>query len=1130
MQPLVARFTRSAFVLALTCASTLAHAQEIPGAYTNPSGLTASAHGGVLLRAAPMWREADGTIIALSEETTGVYENLNLLGIRQVAPQCWSDATVPATMLRSLVTVPLPSEVDRWSLAASPTEVIALRSTRATDGTRTLTLYRASCSGDSTELGQVVLPRHPTADLGVGNQINAWPVVDGVIYLVTSTRQLLRIDSATLTTSFVELGGDDVHAVGLVPSGALWIVGGTTTRRIWAFDGSTSTATSVMADRPFGVDQVLAAPGLGGVFLGESGIAPNPTTTMALLAIEPEDDAFGWTGVIPPWPLLEGFDHDGFIGSADGTVWARHWHDFVGNTNQNGRRYSLRAVGIDPVNADFDADGLGRAHEAALGTSDRLRDSDGDGFDDRYEVQRKTNPNDGASHPPVTPTEPVIVAQSVFPVYPVSDKPCRFAPPQPGEPADLCAAVPLHGPSRDLTPDGRWLFAGGDLGVNGLPTTLDVYDTTDGSHTPFIEESLRAAAITGFTSGQNWAIARDAMGFVSNDRGAVLFTAGRALRFIDVERHGCPIVRDEAELAACVPGEPRNEGHAVRAVGVVGDMLVVRYDDRYVGASSAGVFDLGDLTTTSDGLELTNIVMLPDGHGFMGQAQGYVGDGNGLRARFYAASFLYDAHLRRMGDLPYVGSLDPLGAWDGIGYSFNQQSLFFKRIFIPAPCDTNPWAFDPQCGTVAGNPIVERRLPLSVDFRVTPEAIEPGEVIMASEHTYVRPPPNQGGLPLSVLARNEDGVYAAFEQDDAIWRLWRLTKAGSIVVWLSATMFADHTDTTGREAIATTPLGATKALRASPDGRRLCLTESGRAWELTLVGGVLETVSLVSNDARACAYADDGRLALLNATSISVGGATLPVSGDPIELVRTVGGWLVNDNESAACVLDDGTRVALDVKLVGISEAALAGPGAVMTIDDQGMAWVGTDPCHGKLREELLHDGYLWSWLYGDMLGMVMPKETHDAFAQRPDGSFVVSGGTLEIFPAKLLWWLQPAYKPLSKASRVVALDPFRQGTANKTLMSQYLTEVSAMTVIPGGDPSGYWGHAPLIPYPVPDDVPNPDDPDPDPDPVGPDDSDPKGADDGCAGGGLDLGLAFLGLVICRHFARRRKVTLRVLV
>ncbi len=1125
MQPLVARSGRSArpaLALAFTCVSTLAHAQEIPGALTNPSGLTASAHGGVLLRALPMWREADGTLIALSEETTGVYENLTLLGSRQVAPQCWSDASEPATNLRSLVTVPLPNEVDRWSLAASPTEVIALRTTRNADGTRPLTLYRASCSGNSTELGRVVLPRGDSADLGVGDQGYTWPVIDGVVYLVTSTRQLLRIDSATLTTSFVDLGGEQVHAVGLTPSGARWIVGGTATRRIWAFNGSTLTPAPTMADKPFGVTHVLPAPGLGGVFLGESGIAPNPTTNLALLAIEPEDEAFGWTGPIPPWPLLEGFDHDGFIGSADGTVWARHWHDFVGNTNQNGRRYSLRLVGIDPVNADFDADGLGRAREAELGTSDRLRDSDGDGFDDRYEAQRGTGPNDAASHPPMTPTEPVIVAQSVFPVYPVSDKPCRFAPPQTGEPADLCTAFPLHGSSRDLTPDGRWLFAGGDLGVDGLPTTLDVHDTTDGSHTPFIDESLRVAAISDWPSGQNWAITRDAMGFVSNDRGAVLFTAGRALRFIDVTRHTCPIVRDEAELAACIPGEPRNEVHAVRAVGVVGDMLVVRYDDRYVGASAAGVFDLGDVTTTSDGLELTNIVMLPDGHGFMGQAQAYVGDANGLRARFYAASFLYDAHLRRMGDLPYVGSLDPLGAWDGIGYSFNPQSLFFKRIFIPAPCDTNPWAFDPQCGTVAGNPIVERLLPLSVDFRVTPEAIEPGEIIMASEHTYVRPPPNQGGVPLSVLARNEDGVYAAFEQDDAIWRLWRLTKSGSIVVWLSATMFADHADAAGREAIATTPLGAVKALRASPDGTRLCATESGRAWELTLVGGVLESVVLVSDDARACAYSDDGKLALLNATSISIDGASLPVSGDPIELVRTVGGWLVNDNESAACVLDDGTRVPLDMKLVGISEAALAGPGAVMTIDDKGMAWVGTDPCHGKLREELLHDGYLWSWLYSDMLGLVMPKETHDAFAQRPDGSFVVSGGTLEIFPAKLLWWLQPQYRPLSKAARVTALDPFRRDSANKTLMSQYLTEVSAMTVIPGGDPSGYWGHAPVIPYTLPDDV-DPDDPD-EPDPVEPDGSDPKDSDDGCAGGGFDLGLAFMGFGIRCFVARRRKL------
>lgn len=1049
-----------------------------------PSGITGGVMTAVTRYARPMWVDDRGFVITGAEGAS-------------VPPECWrisGTSAEPGPYVVPASDPPVSGEL--WHLAVGAGEdPLVLRFRPDGNGETTLAVFQVTCDGEPTLLGEVAAG---AAVFGVGAQSSAWPLHDGVVHLVTLAGELVRLDLRGAVPTWTELdrGGLAVGVLGLAPGGAVWMTVSETSPV-----GTDGTGFATIDDaglltvlRPEdpglrGVTSIVAAAELGGVLIGTPSLRFGPHLTQKVVGIVPSDASMDWSTRLPPWPAAGDLAQDGFVPAADGSVWLR--------TASEQGYYDLRRLGLDAAIADFDRDGLSAALEATLGTSDLAYDSDGDGFNDGLEAGLlASDPAQSASHPAAPPvTGGMRFAPSTFineavkwqnPTgAPVTTSVCPAGLPMPGDPVGVCTHLPdLCPPGPDgedldcvaygVTPvtytrDGHYGFAtavgSSGSGVRGI----NRFDTTSGENRTFISPAAWAPFGSNGLNPALYALSSEALAMVSFQR-VVRWVGSEPLIIIDMARTDCPIVRSAAELAACdSAGLVRPEG-TIQPLGYAGDRFILRIGTGYFAVSDADVAQLADGYGLADGMEIEHLVTLPGG-GVLALAEASV------PGQLYAGTFALDALLRPLATtVPFVGR-EAFGPWAERGF-LGRSWLEFKYVYASGPCESTPDAPDPECGTHPGGLIYEGRHVFSIEWVPVPDAIAPGEVLLASQRTYRRPPPNHGEGPTPLGVWQPDGSYEPSEGSKR-WPLWRVTALGAVTPWLDIDTFKAATDDNGRASLASTPLGEVSALRVSPDGTRVCLVEGERVWELELIAGTLGAITLVEAGAGAvgCAYDADGRLARLAASpsAIRVGDVSLSVPGAPAEMVRAGAHWLVRDASGAAhCVDDAGATHALAVTMVGLAETGAIDAGVVF-IDAAGDTWIGRAPCTSDtFPEEDVDQSHrpvrLWELLYTDFyLQDLTAPASKAALAMRPDGLVLVSGGELDIYPATLLFRLYPSFHPRAGV-RLPELDRYRRESATSFLMSEQLVNVTAMATVPGGDPDADWGHIgpPEPPYVLP--------------------------------------------------------------
>lgn len=399
--------------------------------------------------------------------------------------------------------------------------------------------------------------------------------------------------------------------------------------------------------------------------------------------------------------------------------------------------------------------------------------------------------------------------------------------------------------------------------------------------------------------------------------------------------------------------------------------------------------------------------------------------------------------------------------------------------------------------------------------------------------------------------------------------LWLHREDGAVHPWLAGSAWFEAATPLARTSLEAAPRIAARGLAFSSDLSRLCVVaDDGRLFEWQLSEGVPRAVELLeTGGVRACAYGPgNARFVATNDEVRRQGGASLPLADEFSTLglqVAPGGVVLVHEVDNVAppqvrCLNADGTELGRrhGVAAFSVDRGDVSWIEPINTLDQmpmvstRGAGWGGTleDFCKGQPREHLAQGSgaapeELMSRLH-TLAGMLPSGEPlkvlRGALAGRPDGVLLVSSieprtrvrGTGSSSACECVYAipqrLTPSYAPLQGTEPLAANEPLRRGVAVLTPIHPAPADVVAMATAPGHVAPDYgrssrfdcWNGGCAIPL-----VPEASRPDAGPAPVdaAPTQSEPPQRVCGCAA--TDVGPAVVGaLSLFGARSRRRRV------
>lgn len=768
------------------------------------------------------------------------------------------------------------------------------------------------------------------------------------------------------------------------------------------------------------------------------------------------------------------------------------WPAFTGNLlgSFGGRAHLyaadvIRRLRFDPALADFDRDGLRAQEETALGTSDVLADSDGDGVPDLAEVRRfLTSPIDAGSVPDVSVDAESVLGASLLTSegLALGDPGCRgsfglswarlvceF-----GCGGNSCVDPSLKkvtypaGARRfpEPVPDGGVPSIVYTQNGNAWATRNTVTNFSLPFTTPFTGPDIRGAVPLN---------ANTALFFEHSSNGfermwRVGASGGTAFAVIDRRRVTCPIMGNAAALAACAA--PINFLAEVTDAEPVGfdpqtKRVLVRVGTNQgrslYGVGANEIEFVADLTAVLGGLEVENIVSL-----------GEAGLGGYLTQETISTLVSNHRFNRAFG---VVASTQPVTGGRGLGPLFrlgHADVIITAYLTEPGPvsggCMSGGGVFVCDSAPPAAPKYITRAF--SAEWIPVLPSLEKGELLFWSARRF------QGGATGPGLLNPRTGQFeGSMEYTRPGWLLWRVSPAGAVVEWLTRPEFEAMLSVADKAELALTPLGAIGAMSASADALKVCLAEpaAGRVWELLLdpVSRRLSGTRLASKRGGAgCAYDEAGGLAVLKSgptALVLAGGAVVAVAdvAVPNGLLRVNGRWIVQAYQGGARCLDDlGAVTNPKIAAVAMSSA----PGGLAYVDEGGNAFATTTErfCGGQAPlDRLVKPPFtLWSKLYLTFTFRTV-NATRAVLAVRPDG--VVFAGASEVQVAGLgaevqtvtnaLFYLFPHYGSVNGVDRLTANDAVRLVDDVAAIGSVNAGHLEAMTILPGAIAGREWGY-----------------------------------------------------------------------
>lgn len=714
---------------------------------------------------------------------------------------------------------------------------------------------------------------------------------------------------------------------------------------------------------------------------------------------------------------------------------------------------------FDLPDADVDLDGLTRAQEDALGTSDFTHDSDEDGAPDSLEHWLQSDPLDPADPPPLTPP----------------------------------ALQQLAFSTRLMD----WsLFGDGNLIQHFIPGAY-----CEGN--PALPRSCPSFTNRCVYSGhicQGVDARRVGPDDVPGRYGHLSFLLGRYdtwIRYAD----GAWLLQRADGTSQRLDGldEAADINWSILAAISEEDLWLWRSDQAILHwragkivtrANAAGVTPLG--YSRALGTFLVSSILPGEELGFKPDRYIFAVDGEaprGLRllgsARLWAMSAA--GWLKPVGDTP----LDVLGSVDGPGaqsVSIDPWGREVMRLDRPA----SPAFFHDtfRNGATAQHSIAFMGAPAEFGAGDCPWWADPlvcGNPA-ANNLPIVRFVPLYGELtPISPRLMPGDIAFAAGDE------LWLHREQGGVHSWLPRARWVELATPAARaDLIAERAAAKITHLAFAPDAERLCAVMSdGRLFEWTLREGLPVQLDLLrAEGVKACAYEAGGQRLIATDRAVEREGAPpLALDGErtTLGLQRSGDTLLVHRMDVytgplVQCVpLAPGGRSGerASVAALTVDGGVVSWVEAINTRDQQppistrGHGWVASldDLCanaqpreHLAVGEDNAHPEQLWHKLH--RLGaMLDPGDTlkvvHGVMARRPDGVLLMSsieprtrvrgtgsfgGEYIYAYPHRVT----PSYEPLPGAMPIAAHDGLRRGQARIIPIHNTLINITAMATAPG--------------------------------------------------------------------------------
>lgn len=791
----------------------------------------------------------------------------------------------------------------------------------------------------------------------------------------------------------------------------------------------------------------------------------------------------------------------------------------------------VRPLVVAPTVLDLDRDGLTRAQEQALGTSDRSRDSDGDGFEDRVEHEGGTSPIDAASVPPTMPFDPTAVLAGSAGI--MIDEHDFVTPdtPRSGFSRWLCQGDTCLHADRTERPGlpHAALYAMDDTHVYEIP---DVSAGTDTSTAPRVIHRWDTPAALGVPMTMPPLPMLSLIPISDTEALVVLFDPvptplGIRTLIARIDGPDVTILLDSA--TACAPMA------AARPCGVG----LVTWDHvqqrmlAQVWASEAGnydrrwVFELGEtaryLAEITDvvgvGSHVTSMTALDTG-GFVVQRI----NGNAsheLQVRMEPIRI--DPSFRTATRHPPLGAIDPfLGGQPFRDGYYGNDAKYFELPPYQEGDSSSGCRFD-VCWTMPSSAgFIMKPQPKTVwsqtEWRTKTDALQPGDVVGFSQTTF-----------------RDNDTFSDLPVDSTTAAVVRITADLTVVPWIDRARMATliRPQDAGTLFLPVDQEGIVRSLDVSPDRSRICLADGLRVWEIELTDGVPTSMGVAAADAgEACAYREDGALAVVAASprALRVAGTTVTLLDEaPVgELRRIDGRWVLARGRAASlCIGDDGRTIEAP------AAAALAAAfGGVLWIPEDGIGYIARSVdafCAGQAAERL-EDDDVWGAIYENSLSArYAVSVTSASIAVRPDGliltqprgvNLVEAYGELPV-PLLLMRWF-PSYRAVDGVG-IAAVDPLRRVYPGTYALGGYevmtLSSVTALDFVDGAPAGTDWGYddregEPYVPEPEPGSDGGP----------GAPPAEPSGCC-GAGGGGAAPSAAACALVVLLSGRRRRRAS-----
>lgn len=724
-----------------------------------------------------------------------------------------------------------------------------------------------------------------------------------------------------------------------------------------------------------------------------------------LIGVFPQGNPGAWTAARPPFVRFDAFDYE-----VEGKLWSPgHFNALVpteGGELMIAFEDGMRPLEVAPALMDADRDLVSLADEEAAGTSDFELP------EDNSYVPWSLAPSTAVQQLAWVRGDPFIEGEPggtlwcrtkpAVGVACVNSQGAQVVPRRVGQPDEIPA--PEHSPVP--SPEGRYLytFDQDTYDQRNPPEKLMRLDLESGAW-----EEFAALVPAGSWGREILPLDEDTVlvaqtGPTSAYSYLVRYALGEEPWIvIHADRHDCPLASNQGELDRCADPVAAAADPIIRRVRAIEGPGLVSFELMgFDPANEAVIF----LAFSGSGVQ-----------SFLFS----VGRGD---TRLLLDGLDIDRDIRLDGGFYYGSPHDP---WY-VGGDYLLGATLRPRVDISA----NAAGATPRPRGWFGRGLLQEGVETAFEWVEVDERLLPGEVVFSSAGALMRVNPDEG-----------------------------------VAGWMSPADFEARVDEAGLASLEAEGLGDMDHIAARSDGGALCMVERlrGRVWEVALDAGLVSMIALVEegDEARACAYDDEGRLVMLAPGVLRLPGSEVSLGlTEPVALVRLPDGWLVGEaGAPAVCATDGGSVSALDFEVATIARPV---PENVVWADGNGhfYAAAATSVC-GLSKPERMCTGA------EECDGRMVAGRQ---LAARADGVAYIGGERLRLpFPETLpgaFGW----YRPISRTGPRILATPLTPGG---------LDEIRGAAALPGGTfPTDYArvGEGAFSePEPSPDPPPNDDGP-----------------------------------------------------